>query len=143
LAALLVPATASATRLPDGTRIRVRLLHPITSETSKDGQPLEFVVVSDVVVDGEVVIAKGTRVAGTIVKAKRARWGFLDDDRAKLVFVFSHTTASNGRVIRLRASPVKHEEDSVAVDRLRRHHELQWAGEADTFVAYVDGHYLW
>jgi hypothetical protein len=141
--ALLTPSAGSAGQLADGMAVRVRLLQPISSETSKSGQPLQFVVTRDVIVDGEIVIARGALVAGAIVEARRADWGFFEDDRPRLVFRFFHTTASNGQVIRLRASPARRPHDRVVVDRLKREHELQWATEADTFDAYVDGNYQW
>jgi hypothetical protein len=140
--ALLLPAATSPIYLADGTMVRVRLLNPITSELSTSGQPIGLVVTRDVIVGGEVVIARGAQVSGMIVKARRADWEFLDDDKAQLAFTFHHTTTTNGQVIRLRASPTRRPNDRVVVNRSRYdHHDLQWATEGDTFYAYVDGNY--
>jgi hypothetical protein len=138
----LLPAAASAGQLADGTMVHVRLLNPISSETSTRGQPLAFVVTRDVIVDGEVVIARGTHASGMIVKARRADWGAFDEDRARLAFAFHHTIATNGQVISLRASPVRRPNDRITIDRSGRKY-LQWASETDPFEAYVDGTYQW
>ena len=141
--ALLAPSGVSAVQLSDGTPVIVRLLRPINSETSKSGQSLEFVVTSDVIVDGEVLITRGTRAVGMIVESRRARWRFSDHDHPRLAFRLHYTIASSGQVINLRASPTRRRDNHLVVDRLGRRHELQWAGEADTFETYVDGNYDW
>ena len=134
----LTASMVSAQPLHDGTRIQVRLLTFISSETSKEGDPIEFVVASDVVADGRVVIARGTRVLGSVVKARRAHWGFSSNRHARLAFVFTYTVASNGTLVRLRG-PAVESDGRVAVDRF--HHNFQWAGNTDLFDAYVDGDY--
>src|SRR5262249_40182573 len=137
---LTLPSTASAAQLTDGTVIHVRLVNAINSERSTTGDEVRFVVTRDVLAAGEVLIRKGTAVAGTVVKARRASWGWVEHD-ARLAFRFSHTVTTTGELIRLRASLDPRAKDRVVVDRNRRHHDLQWAGEADTFDAYVDGNY--
>jgi hypothetical protein len=98
-------------------------------------------VTEDVVADGALVIRKGTAVVGVVAKARAASWGFLGHRDAQLSLTFSGTTATNGRRIRLRTASERLTKDRVTVDRDNRHHELLWAGPADTFVAYVDGEY--
>jgi len=132
-------STASAGPLADGTRIPVRLVSFISSQDSRDGDPIEFVVASDVLVDGRIAVARGARVLGTVVKAQRARWKFSSHRHARLIFVFTYTTASNGELVRLRGPSSRGANGRVEVDRDRFHHELQWAGPANTFDAYVDG----
>jgi len=137
---LLAASPAAAAHLREGTRVPVRMTSTINSESSQAGDPVAFVVTSDVVVDGAVVIARGTPVAGWLLKVQRRSWGFISHD-AKLIFMFSHTTARNGTAIRLRSSNVDPMGGRVEIDRDRRHHGLQWAGVGDTFEAYVDGEY--
>jgi hypothetical protein len=136
----LIPSSASAARLSDGTPIRVRILGVITSETSFAGDPMEFVVVRDVVRDGEVVIARGARVSGAVVVARRMSVGW-STQPGRLAFRFHSTASRRGQAIRLRATPDSTPAGSVMVDRDRRHHWLQWAGGGDTFEAFVDGDY--
>jgi len=136
----LASSTAAAVKLVDGTPIQVRLLSPITSETTGTGQPLEFVVVGDITANGEVVITKGTQVAGMVVEAHPSHWR-LTHHHAKLAFKFKFVKAINGQVIMLRATPSRVADDRVIVERSRRRHNLQWTTEGDTYEAYVDGDY--
>ena len=69
----VVPASAAGRRLPDGTRIAVRVMEQLSSASVKDGDPVNFAVVEDVVVDGQVVIKQGTPVRGVIVEAAEKR----------------------------------------------------------------------
>ena len=93
------PAWAAA-RIPDGTRIAVRTMEQLSSATLKDGSPVTFAVVEDVVVDGEVVIKQGTPVRGTIVDAEaKRRMG----RAGKLQYTVNETKAVDRSAIRLRA----------------------------------------
>ncbi|HET9272536.1 MAG TPA: hypothetical protein VFO31_30370 [Vicinamibacterales bacterium] len=97
---LAVPAWAGGRRLPDGTRIPVRTMEPLSSATLKDNDPVTFAVVEDVVVDGEVVIKQGTPVRGTIVDAEaKRRMG----RAGKLQYTVNETKGVDRSVIRLRA----------------------------------------
>ena len=99
----LVPYASPAwagVRLPDGTRIAVRTMEPLSSATLKDGSQVTFSVVEDVVVDGEVVIKQGTPVRGTIVDAQaKRRMG----RAGKLQYTVNETKAVDRTTIRLRA----------------------------------------
>jgi hypothetical protein len=134
------PSVAFAAQLPDGTLIPVRLLHVINSEESRTGDAVVFVVTRDIVEREEVLIARGTLVAGVIVAARRVRWGFFHHS-PKLAFTFERTRSRGGQAILLRASPIRSKKDRVVLDWQRRDHDLRWASETDTFDAYVDGTY--
>jgi hypothetical protein len=93
-------ATAMTKRLPDGTRIAVRTMEPLSSATLQDGSPVTFSVVEDVVIDGTVVIKQGTPVRGTIVNAQaKRRMG----RAGKLQYTVNETKAVDRSPIRLRA----------------------------------------
>src|SRR5262245_37009850 len=109
-----VPLLA-APGLRDATPVLLRLHGVINSETSHSGQPLEFSVANDLVIDGKVVIKKGAFAGGIVVKAKRARWGWTVDG-PRLKFKFTHTIACTGEVIALRASPEPGGPDGVVAD---------------------------
>jgi len=94
------PAWAGGRRLPDGTRIAVRTMEPLSSATLQDGSPVTFSVVEDVVVDGEVVVKQGTPVRGTIVNAQaKRRMG----RAGKLQYTVNETKGVDRSPIRLRA----------------------------------------
>jgi hypothetical protein len=130
--------TAASAQLQDGTTVHVRLVSPITSESARAGDTINFVVTRDVVVNGAVVIARGTPAVGSVVAARRAIWGFIDHHPV-LSLAFVKTTAVDGQLVRLRAANAY---GQVNIDRSDHHHYLQWATEGDTFEALVAGEYV-
>jgi hypothetical protein len=93
-------AAASGPRLPDGTRIAVRVAEQISSASVKDNDPITLAVVEDVMVDGQVVIKQGTPVRGVIIDAEaKRRMG----RAGKLHYSITETKAVDRSVIRLRA----------------------------------------
>ena len=138
LAAAIDPSTLlAAQQLPDSTRIPVRLVGGITSETTKTGQELQFVVMSDVIVNDAILIRRDTLVVGEVVRARRVRLGPIRKG-PRLAFRFKYTTTVDGKVIALRTSPVRQEYDQIVV---RRGGAMLWTGGAILFDAYVDGNY--
>lgn len=94
------PAQAAERRLPDGTRIAVRTMQPLSSATLKDNDPVSFAIVEDVVVDDEVVIKQGTPVRGLIVEAQaKRRMG----RAGKMMYTVNETRSIDRQSIRLRA----------------------------------------
>jgi hypothetical protein len=126
--------------LRDSTRISVRLVGGIDSESAKVGQTVQFLVMNDVVVDDAILIRKDTLVVGEIVRARRVHWGFTHR-KPRLAFRFRYTTTANGQVIALRSSPVREVDDQVVVQQGTSGHALLWTGGAIVFDAYVDGNY--
>jgi hypothetical protein len=140
LIATLDPSSSAAAELRDSTRVLVRLIGGITSETTKTGQPLQFVVMNDIVVDNTILIRKDTQVVGEVVKARRVHWGFTHR-KPRLAFRFRYTTTPDGQVIALRSSPVRQTDDQIVVQQGTSGHALLWTGGAILFDAYVDGNY--
>jgi hypothetical protein len=56
--------------LPAGTDLRVRLDEDLGSKISHPGDSFHATVARDVVVNGQIVIAKGARAEGTVIDAK-------------------------------------------------------------------------
>src|SRR5262245_63824088 len=141
IVAAVDPATVFAAELREGTRVPVRLQGVINSETSRVGQPITFVVTTDVLVGDSVVIKRDTPVMGVVVRARRMRWGFLQH-RPRLAFKFSYTTLADGRVIGLRSTPLATGNPQVVTYRgSAKGAAMLWAGGVDLFEAYVDGNY--
>src|SRR5688572_20199724 len=65
----VLPVAAEETRISDGTRVAVRLTQQLSSATVKEGDPINFTVVEDLVINGEVVIKQGTPVRGVVIEA--------------------------------------------------------------------------
>src|SRR3954452_6205831 len=97
---LASPAWAMERRIPDGTRIPVRVMQQLSSASVKSNDQVTFSVVEDVVVDGDVVIKQGTPVRGVIVDAaEKRRMG----RAGRLSYAVNETKAVDRTVIRLRA----------------------------------------
>jgi len=133
-------AVLSGAQLGDGTPIPVRLVGVINSETTRSGQPLQFVVVCDVMSDSEILIERGAPVTGVVTNARRAEWGWTHH-KPRLAFTYRLTVARDGQMVGLRASAVHGGDEPVTVDRYGRHHQIRWATGGDAFTAYVDGTY--
>jgi hypothetical protein len=156
-AAILLVAACSAaplgspqadSSLPDGTRVTVRLLQFISSETSKTGDPIRFQVADDVQRDTNVLIKRGAPVTGTVVQAAPASfrpWIWTPRmRRGRLVLTIDRTTAIDGQLIRLRASPAKSTNGrgiGVNLATPTPRSVLRWAHHGTRFDAFVDGDY--
>lgn len=64
------PPPPAAIDLPAGTEVRVRLDDDLGSKISNPGDSFTATVADDVQVNGQTVIAKGSRADGTVVDAK-------------------------------------------------------------------------
>ncbi|HPU08643.1 MAG TPA: hypothetical protein PLJ96_02840 [Candidatus Atribacteria bacterium] len=58
-------------QVPEGTLVKVSIQREINSERNNEGDPVPFVVVEDVNVDGVLVLTEGTRGEGRLTKVKR------------------------------------------------------------------------
>ena len=56
--------------IPAGTRLRVTLLDSVSSDKSRTGDHFAASLAEPVVIDGEAVLRKGTRLRGRVVEAK-------------------------------------------------------------------------
>ena len=101
---------AGERRVPDGTRIPVRLMEQLSSATLKDQDPVNFAVLEDVVVDGEVVIRQGTPVRGVVVEAQaKRRMG----RAGRMFYTVNETRTVDNTTIRLRAVQEKRGQSHV------------------------------
>lgn len=101
LSALLLCAGISMAHaiVPDGTPIRVRLESSLSAETNQLGDAVEFSVTEDVRVGDAVVVAKGARATGSIVKLSRR--GHLGKS-AELNFSIERVQAADGNWLDVR-----------------------------------------
>lgn len=103
------PAPGQVT-LPDGTELEVVTTEEISSKTATEGDPLNFKIEDDVIVNGKVVIAKGTMVKGSVSNAQKS--GRMGKGGKLSIRVESTTTVDNQKV-RLRASRGKEGDDKT------------------------------
>ena len=58
--------------IPDGTEITAVTTETLSSKTAQEDDPITFKVDQDVVVEGEIVIPKGTLIKGVVTNAKKS-----------------------------------------------------------------------
>lgn len=87
--------------IPDGTEIAAVTTEMLSSKTSQVDDPITFKVEEDVIVDGAVVIAKGTAIKGIVTNAKKS--GFFGKGGELNVRVETTTTVDNQK-LKVRAS---------------------------------------
>lgn len=86
--------------LTDGTPVRVRLNRNLSSAEAKVGDPVDFDVVEDILVNGLLVIERGSRVLATVTDAAQgARMG----KTGRLTVSIDHGRSVLGEKIALRA----------------------------------------
>ena len=99
------------TLIPDGTELAVVTIDDISSKDATEGDPVNFRVAEDVVIDGRVVIAKGTLAKGTVTSAVRSgRMG----KGGKLGIRLESTNTVDRQRVKLRAAKGKKGGDNTA-----------------------------
>jgi hypothetical protein len=73
VAAISLALSVFAVTLPKGTKIRLEFVDGLSSKTARVGDEVLFRVVDDVLVNGEVVIRKGTEATGNVTRVDRGR----------------------------------------------------------------------
>lgn len=96
--------------IPDGTEILAVTTEVISSKTAVEDDPITFKVEEDVMVNGTVVITKGTAIKGIVTNAKKA--GFLGKG-GELNIKLETTTTVDGQKLRVRAAKGKEGENKV------------------------------
>jgi len=105
LAAIPTTSTPDKTiNIPDGTEISAVTTETLSSKTAHEDDAITFKVNEDVVVDGAVVITKGTILKGVVTNAKKSgAFGKAGELNVRI----DTTTAVDGQKIRVRASKGK------------------------------------
>jgi hypothetical protein len=96
--------------IPDGTEFTVVTTEEISGKIAVAGDPLTFKVEDDVKVNGQVVIAEGTVVKGTVANAKKS--GRLGKG-GQLGIRIESTTTVDGQKIKLRATKASEGDDKT------------------------------
>jgi hypothetical protein len=107
---VVAPARADSMVIPDGTEFNVVNLQLVSSKTATEGDPVDFKVDEDVMINGMLVIAKGTLVKGEVTNAEHnGHFG----KSGKLSIRVASTTSVDGQTIKLRAARGKSGSDAT------------------------------
>lgn len=97
--------------LPEGTPVNVSVAQDVSSKDAKPNDPVNFTVDEDVVVDGQVVIRKGTQAVGSVVNAEKK--GYMGKS-GKLAIQVEFTQTVDQQRIKLRAAKGSEGKDKSA-----------------------------
>jgi serine/threonine protein kinase len=120
-------AAAKPVVVRDGTPLRLSLAQAVASDAPV-ATPLSFVVAADLVVNGDIVIAKGATAKGVIVEAGKKRRILRD---LKPTYRIMSVEAIDGKQLRLRTTPAK------SGDEGKR--PMIGTAQGTEFPAYIDG----
>jgi len=94
----------------EGTAVKVVTTAEITSKKAKPNDPVGFTVDEDVVINGQVVVRKGTEATGSVVNAEKG--GYMGKS-GKLAIQVASTKTVDGQPLKLRAAKGKEGEDNT------------------------------
>jgi len=114
---LLAPASLATVQDPlaeivlsEGTPINVVTAQEITSKAAKPNDPVNFTVNEDLVINGQVVVRKGTPAIGSVINAEKG--GYLGKS-GKLGVQVESTQTVDGQPLKLRAAKGKEGKDKT------------------------------
>jgi hypothetical protein len=129
------PAPVVPVVIADGSPFRIILAEDIPADAAAD-RPLRFTVADNVVVDGSMVIAKGTAVTGEV--AGKAGKKFLS--KGKLTFRLLQAEGADGKPLRIRATPAEGPTGSTRPLETKGARSKQLAAARGTeYIGYIDG----
>jgi uncharacterized protein DUF2846 len=96
--------------VPEGTPINVVVAKEVTSKEAKPNDPVEFTVTEDLVINGQVVVRKGTPAIGSVINAEKK--GYMGKS-GKLAVQVESTTTSDGQRLKLRAAKGREGDDKT------------------------------
>jgi uncharacterized protein DUF2846 len=82
----------------------------VTSKEAKPNDPVEFTVAEDLVINGQVVVRKGTTAIGSVINAEKK--GYMGKS-GKLAVQVESTTTSDGQRLKLRAAKGREGDDKT------------------------------
>src|SRR4026208_1741887 len=85
----------------EGTPINVVTVKEVTTKDAKPNDPVDFTVAEDLVINGQVVVRKGTPAIGSVINAEKG--GYMGKS-GKLAVQVESTTTSDGKPLKLRAA---------------------------------------
>ena len=96
--------------LGEGTPINVVTAKEVTSKEVKPNDPVDFTVSEDLVINGQVIVRKGTPAVGSVINAEKG--GYMGKS-GKLAVQVESTTTSDGQRLKLRAAKGREGDDKT------------------------------
>lgn len=94
----------------EGTAINVVTVKEVTTKEAKPNDPVDFTVAEDLVINGQVIVRKGTPAIGSVINAEKG--GYMGKS-GKLAIQVESTTTSDGQPLKLRAAKGREGDDKT------------------------------
>jgi hypothetical protein len=120
-------------QLPAGQPMWIRLTAPISTFTTKAGDPVQAVLMQDLVCDNEVVLPMGAPIEGVVRSKRKVGWG-IRHETAALELEFNRGTARPGVTVALTARV----EEVQNARELVRNGVIQGIRSSDTFQGRIN-----
>jgi hypothetical protein len=88
-------------QIPDGTPVQLRSTEAVSSASAKTGDIIDFKVLENVVLNGEIRIAQGSSAQGTVTLAEPKKWA---GRAGRLEIAINYVSMPNGDKLPLRAT---------------------------------------
>ncbi len=119
--------------LPAGQSLWIRLAAPVTTYTAKAGDPVQAVLIQDLVCDNEVIVPMGATIEGVVRSNRKVGWG-IRHETAALELEFKSATASGGNTVTFTARV----EEVENARELVRNGVIQGIRSSDTFQGRIN-----
>jgi hypothetical protein len=97
-----LPDLQTVTGVPADSHLNVRLLHPLSSRTAKKGMPVQAILISPGVFEGDILVPQGSEFDGALVEAHGVGWG-IRHETAALTIHFDSIKLPDGRTLSIDA----------------------------------------
>jgi hypothetical protein len=94
----------------EGTPINVVTVKEVSSKEAKPNDPVDFTVADDLVINGHVIVRKGTPATGSVINSEKG--GYMGKS-GKLGVQVESTTTSSGERLKLRAAKGREGDDKT------------------------------
>lgn len=135
LSVAAVPALAQEEVVPAGTLLQIRLTKPLSSYTSKHGEPVGAELIAPVTVRGQVLLPRLTQLTGVLADVRRVGLGFTRET-ALLQLQFDHLALPGQQEIALSGKVANLDDARERVDDKGR---IRGIRATDTFGNVVGG----
>ncbi|MFZ2783731.1 MAG: hypothetical protein WAZ36_04980 [Sediminibacterium sp.] len=108
---LVAQIDSTSNILQEGTIIKAALAQNISGKEVSVGQTVDFELSEDVILNGKVVIPKGTKITGSVTEAQRSK---ALGKKGRLAFSIDYLYLKNGPVVKLRSQIEKNLKGSGA-----------------------------
>ena len=94
-------AQVESRRIPKGTRLKVKLLDPISTKTSTEGEMFSATLLTDEKINNSMILPAGTLIRGYVLEIKPAKIASIG---AVLYLKFDHIVTPSGTQLQIKSA---------------------------------------